>query len=104
MIIARLEELSQKRPKSFLLFIYGALTSIGLHTALVVRFPTGASGRSIRLFGTAGQTSFEMLETEAYCYDCLANYHDEDWPAIICNLIQNAGLYYAAFQRDSQLQ
>ena len=71
-------------------FIYGASTSVGLYAAQLVRRSAESSGRSIDLFGVAGQKHFQMLQAEPYSYDGLVDYHQTDWPIRIRGLT-NAG-------------
>ena len=94
-LTAGLEELRQKPPRTLSFFIYGASTSVGLYAAQLVRRSAESSGKTIRLFGTAGQKHFKMLKAEPYGYDGLLDYHDEDWPAQVRSLTNGTGVDYA---------
>ena len=85
------EEPKQKPPRMLSVFIYGASTSVGLYAAQLVRQSAASSGTTIRLFGTAAQKHFKMLEAEPYGYDGLVDYHDEDWPAKVRILTNEQG-------------
>lgn len=94
-LTAGLSERGQNPPKMLSFFIYGASTSVGLYAAQLVRQSAKSSGRTIRLFGTAGPKHFEMLKAEPYGYDGLVDYHDEDWPAKVHSLTNGTGVDYA---------
>lgn len=76
-------------------FIYGASTSVGLYAAQMVRLSAKASGKTIRLFGAASKARWEMLREDAYGYDDLVDYGDNDWPQQIKQLAGDAGIQYA---------
>ncbi len=77
-------------------FINGAATSVGLYAAQLVRRSAEASGRSIKLYGTASPTHFQMLSASPYSYEGLVDYHDADWFSQIRNLSPaSAGVDYA---------
>ena len=94
-LTAEREELRQKPPSTMSFFIYGASTSVGLYAAQLVHLSAASSGRSIRLFGTAGQKHFKMLKAEPYGYDGLVDYHEDDWPAKVHRLTNGTGVDYA---------
>ncbi|KAJ9137056.1 Enoylreductase-like protein [Pleurostoma richardsiae] len=80
----------QARPLVF--FIYGASTSVGLYAAQLVRHSAAASGRPIRLIGTASHARFPMLKAEPYNYDALVDYRSPDWPAQVRKLAGGGGV------------
>ena len=84
----------EKHTVSF--FIYGASTSVGLYAAQLVQRSAEASGRRIKLLGTASPRYFPMLQAEPCRYDALVDYHDANWPSKIRELTHaGAGIDYA---------
>lgn len=59
--------------------IYGASTSVGLYAAQLVRRSAEASGKQIKLIGTASPARFPMLQAEPCGYDALISYRDPEW-------------------------
>jgi NADPH:quinone reductase-like Zn-dependent oxidoreductase len=94
-ITAGPEKHRQEPPSTLSFFIYGASTSVGMYAAQLVRRSAGSSGRTIKLFGTAGQKHFNMLKAEPYCYTDVVDYHDDDWPAKVLSLTNGTGVDYA---------
>ena len=94
-ITAGPEEHKQEPPRTWSFFIYGASTSVGMYAAQLVQRSAESSGRTIKLFGTAGQKHFNMLKAEPYCYTDVVDYHDDDWLAKVFSLTNGTGVDYA---------
>lgn len=77
------------------ILIYGASTSVGLYAAQLVHRSAEASGRKIRLIGTASQKRFDMLYSTSYSYDHLIDYNKSDWPERVLALTDGKGIQYA---------
>ncbi|KAF2026106.1 GroES-like protein [Setomelanomma holmii] len=77
------------------MFIYGASTSVGLYAAQLARLSAKASGRRIKLFGTASKARWDLLKAKPYAYDFLVSYRDEDWPKQIMKSSGGVGMHYA---------
>ncbi|KAK3078217.1 hypothetical protein LTS18_008133 [Coniosporium uncinatum] len=76
-------------------FIYSASTSVGMYAAQLVRRGAEASGRRIKLFGTASGKRFQLLRDEPCKYDRLVDYHDADWVQQIRDISDGHGMHYA---------
>lgn len=76
-------------------FIYGASTSVGLLAAQMVRISTKTSGQKLRLYGAASKAKWEMLRSEPYHYEQLVDYHDENWPEKVLDLVGSKSIQYA---------
>lgn len=61
-------------------FVAGASTNVGMYVAQLVRRSAEASGRRVRLIGTASPQRWDMLRAEPYGFDVLVDYHDTSWP------------------------
>ena len=59
--------------------IYSASTSLGLYAAQLVQLAARASGRKIRLIGTASASKHDFLRQAPYNYDVLVDYRDPNW-------------------------
>jgi len=77
------------------ILIYGASTSVGLFAAQLARQGALASGKRIRLFGTASKARFPLLQAEPYTYDHLVDYREPSWPEQIKNLTNGEGIHLA---------
>jgi NADPH:quinone reductase-like Zn-dependent oxidoreductase len=86
---------SDGQHKVLSIFVYGATTSVAMYAAQLVRQSAKASGRFIKLFGTASPRHFNMLKAEPYCYDEVVDYHSNDWPTRILDLTDGKGVDYA---------
>jgi NADPH:quinone reductase-like Zn-dependent oxidoreductase len=76
-------------------FIYGASTSVGLLAAQLVRTSIKTSGQKLRLNGTASKENWELLRSEPYCYENLVDYHDDNWPSTMLDLVGERKILYA---------
>jgi NADPH:quinone reductase-like Zn-dependent oxidoreductase len=76
-------------------FVYSASTSVGLYAAQMARIGVEASGKKIKLFGTASKARWDFLKAEPYKYDYLVDYRDQDWPEQIKKMSKGAGMHYA---------
>jgi NADPH:quinone reductase-like Zn-dependent oxidoreductase len=76
-------------------FIYSASTSVGLYAAQMARASAEATGKKIKLFGTASKARWDFLKAEPYSYDHLVDYRDRDWSEQIKQLSQGVGMHYA---------
>jgi NADPH:quinone reductase-like Zn-dependent oxidoreductase len=76
-------------------FIYSASTSVGLYAAQMARASAKATGKKIKLFGTASKARWNFLKAEPYSYDHLVDYRDRNWLEQIKQLSQGAGMHYA---------
>lgn len=75
-------------------FIYSASTSVAMYAAQLVHHSAEISGATIKLFGTASKSRFQMLQSQPYCYDHLVDYHDTNWPEKIRELSDGRGMDY----------
>jgi NADPH:quinone reductase-like Zn-dependent oxidoreductase len=75
--------------------IYSASTSVGLYAAQMARISAQASGKKIKLFGTASKSRWDFLKAKPYLYDHLVDYRDEDWAQQIKELSDGEGIHYA---------
>jgi NADPH:quinone reductase-like Zn-dependent oxidoreductase len=75
--------------------IYSASTSVGLYAAQMARISANATGRNIKLFGTASKARWQFLKAEPYAYDFLVDYRDQDWAQQIMELTEGVGIHYA---------
>lgn len=66
--------------KEVTFFVAGASTSVGMYVSQLVRRSAEASGRRVRLIGTASPQQWDMLRAEPYGYDVLVDYRDTSWP------------------------
>jgi NADPH:quinone reductase-like Zn-dependent oxidoreductase len=82
-------------PETINVLIYSASTSVGLYAAQMARLSAKASGKKIKLFGTASKARFEFLKAEPYLYDHLVDYKDESWPQQIKGMSGEVGMHYA---------
>ncbi|KAF2831709.1 hypothetical protein CC86DRAFT_452680 [Ophiobolus disseminans] len=82
-------------PGTINVLIYSASTSVGLYAAQMARLSAKASGKKIKLFGTASKIRWEFLKAEPYAYDHLVDYRDKDWPQQIKTMSEGAGMNYA---------
>jgi hypothetical protein len=76
-------------------FIYSASTAVGLYAAQMARASAKATGKKIKLFGTAGKARWDFLKAEPYMYDHLVDYRDQDWSEQIKQLSEGVGIHYA---------
>jgi NADPH:quinone reductase-like Zn-dependent oxidoreductase len=76
-------------------FIYGASTSVGLYAAQLVRRSAEAHDTTIKLFGAASPSNFDMLKAPPYEYDHLVDYHDAKWPEQVLRYTDGAGVHFA---------
>lgn len=84
-----------KEQQTLNFFIYGASTSVGLYAAQMIRLSAQASGKTIRLFGAASKSRWDMLKAMPYGYENLVDYRDEDWPWQVRELAGGVGMDYA---------
>jgi NADPH:quinone reductase-like Zn-dependent oxidoreductase len=75
--------------------IYSASTSVGLYAAQMARISAKASGKKIKLFGTASKSRWEFLKAKPYLYNHLVDYKDADWVQQIKELSNGVGMHYA---------
>jgi NADPH:quinone reductase-like Zn-dependent oxidoreductase len=75
--------------------VYSASTSVGLYAAQMARLGAKASGKKIKLFGTASKARWDFLKAEPYAYDYLVDYRDKDWAQQIKQHSGDVGIHYA---------
>jgi NADPH:quinone reductase-like Zn-dependent oxidoreductase len=75
--------------------VYSASTSVGLFAAQMARLSAKASGKKIKLFGTASKARWDFLKAAPYSYDHLVDYRDQDWPAQVQKMSGGVGIHYA---------
>jgi len=75
-------------------FIFSASTSVAMYAAQLVRHSAETSGVTIKLFGTASESRFQMLRNQPYNYNHLVDYHDASWPDKILELSDGRGMDY----------
>ncbi|KAH8599228.1 chaperonin 10-like protein [Bisporella sp. PMI_857] len=76
-------------------FIYGASTSVALYAAQLIRRFSEASGRPIKLIGSASKARFSLLQSGPYFYNDLVDYRDSEWQQQALQLTGGAGFHYA---------
>ncbi|KAL2835440.1 chaperonin 10-like protein [Aspergillus pseudoustus] len=77
------------------MLIYGSSSSLGFYGAQLVHLAAQASGRRIRLIGTASSRKHALLSAEPYGYDVLLDYRDPEWPAKVRDATGGVGVHYA---------
>jgi NADPH:quinone reductase-like Zn-dependent oxidoreductase len=65
-----------------------------MYAAQLIRHSGETSGATIKLFGTASESRFQMLRNQRYIYDHLVDYHDTRWPDKIRELSDGRGMDY----------
>ncbi|QYT00317.1 PKS_ER domain-containing protein [Trichoderma simmonsii] len=72
--------------------IYSASTSLGLYAAQLVQLAARASGRKIRLIGTASASKHDFLRQAPYNYDVLVDYRDPNWVEKVKEAAEGKGI------------
>lgn len=72
--------------------IYSASTSLGLYAAQLVQLAARASGRKIRLIGTASASKHDFLRQAPYNYDVLVDYRDPNWVEKVKEATEGKGI------------
>lgn len=65
------------------ILVYAASTSLGMYIAQCLRASEKASGRKIRMIGTASQSKHALLNAPPYSYDAVIDYRHKDWPKMV---------------------